>query len=645
MIHSRPNGETNVRARFFHVARLLGSLKLAVVLLPTLAAIIAAATILEAKYSRAHAQWFVYSATWFVILLAILGINIFCAAAIRWPWKRHQIGFVITHAGLLVLLAGAIQTFVGGIEGSVTLLEGETTSSMMIPNRTQVDARWIDRPKEPPYLFSFEGGPVAWRKGTTLSLGDVDDVKARVLNYIPHAEAVSDWIEDKSETGGPYVRFSIAGPHSGAIEHFLSDQEFGDEILVGPVRLHLERAASDRMLEDFLNPPIEDGEKGTLAIFYKDHYERISVDGNVGRKIELGETGVSVEIVEYFANAKPDAHSRFTSRGDEPANPMVELRVHLPEQPPWRQLAFAKSPLLNLNTVHGHACPVAFRYYHRGMKPMTAIEMMQTSDGKLHCRAYVGGEYTPVGEVKAGHRVELPSKFTFAVTRYLPHARWKVTFEPAEAGPEQKNKPEAAAEVEIQTAGVTQSVWLQRNHAGLGTRSILTSQGQLQVRLGYAQQPLDFDLKLVNFKREMNPGKTGNAAFSSVVRVMDQDADLNEEREISMNEPLTHKRLTFYQSGFRDAGHGMEASTFSVAYDPGRFLKYAGSLMICLGIATMFYMRAYFFKQVPNVFGGGSGNGKKGRQRRETSASDMVPSHNAAACSAIPVAPQATQSS
>jgi hypothetical protein len=32
-----------------------------------------------------------------------------------------------------------------------------------------------------------------------------------------------------------------------------------------------------------------------------------------------------------------------------------------------------------------------------------------------------------------------------------------------------------------------------------------------------------------------------------------------------------------------------------VAYDPGRPWKYIGSLMICVGIATMFYMRAYFF--------------------------------------------------
>ena len=41
------------------------------------------------------------------ILLAFLGDNILCAALIRYPWKKRQTGFVITHAGLLILLAGS----------------------------------------------------------------------------------------------------------------------------------------------------------------------------------------------------------------------------------------------------------------------------------------------------------------------------------------------------------------------------------------------------------------------------------------------------------------------------------------------------------------------------------------------------------
>ena len=90
-----------------------------------------------------------------------------------------------------------------------------------------------------------------------------------------------------------------------------------------------------------------------------------------------------------------------------------------------------------------------------------------------------------------------------------------------------------------------------------------------------AQVPLGFSLELVDFKREMNPGKIGNAAYSSVVRVKDKERQLDDERLISMNQPLSHHGFRFYQSSFREAGHGKEASIFSVAYDPGRPLKYS----------------------------------------------------------------------
>ncbi len=37
-------------------------------------------------------------------------------------------------------------------------------------------------------------------------------------------------------------------------------------------------------------------------------------------------------------------------------------------------------------------------------------------------------------------------------------------------------------------------------------------------------------------------------------------------------------------------------SVLTVNYDPGRGMKYIGCLLVIGGIATMFYMRAYFFK-------------------------------------------------
>lgn len=599
-----PTASPTARQRCWAAVQALGSLKLAVPLLATLAAVIAVATVLEADHGRAYAQWYVYQSGWFVGLLALLGVNIFFAAISRWPWKRHQIGFVVTHLGLLVLLAGSIQTFFTGVEGQVTLAEGESASKMLIPQQTQITASWVGQPKELPYEFTFEAGPVSWREGKSLDLGELDGVAVRVLRYYRHARVVENWITDESATGGPVVRLRLQGPHGdSSAEHVLVDQDHGDEALVGPIHLRFQRATADVMLEDFLKPPTENmGQKGLLLAYHGNRVKPIAVDDHVGKTVAL-DGGAAVEIVEYLANAKPEPSYRFRSAGDEPRNPLLELRVHLPgEKEPLRQLAFAKSPLLNLDPILGRVCPIQFRYYHPAVKPPSAVEFLQTSDGRLHCRVFADNRLVPKGEVQAGSTIEMPGKFTFVLVEHLRHARQKITFESQDVDASQADKIEPAAEIEISAAGVTQTIWLQRNHPELGARSVVTPHGALRVRLGHGEAPLGFALKLVDFRREQNPGRAGNAAFSSLVRVVDQQQDVNEEREISMNQPLTRNGLTFYQSGFNEAaGHGAETSTLSVARDPGRLVKYAGSLMICFGIAIMFYMRAYFFKSVPHA--------------------------------------------
>lgn len=581
------------------VVHALGSLKLAVTLIVTLAAVIAVATILEADHGRVYAQWYVYHSQWFMVLLALLGINILCAALSRFPWKRHHTGFVITHAGLLVLLAGSVQSFVGGIEGQVTLTEGETAAKLIIPQQSQLTATWQGQPEEAPYYFTFAAGPTTWSESTTLDLGTVDDIRVRVLRYFSHASAKEDWLVDEAGIGGPVVRFKIEGPHNSFNEEqLLVDQDFGDEIFVGPIRMQLRRAQSQAMLNDFLKPPTENlGKKGLLLVYYQDRVKHISVDEYVGKKVPLDDSGIAVEIVEYMASAKPEANYRFRSVGDEPRNPLLELKVHEPGKKTLRQLAFAKSPLVNLDPIHGQACPVKCHYLHPAVKSETAIEFLQTDDGQLYCRTFADNKLLPKGKVEAGTRISMPGNFVFALVEHMPHARQKIVFEPQPASVNQKEPSEAAAEIELTAAGVTQTLWLQRNNPVYGARTMVTPKGSLMVSFGFGEAPIGFSLKLVEFRNAVNPGGVGNASFSSVVRLVDEKQGIDEERVISMNEPLTHKQLTFYQSGFNEAGHGTKTSTFSIGHDPGRGLKYGGSLLICLGIATMFYMRAYFFKR------------------------------------------------
>jgi len=102
----------------------LGSLDLAILLLLSLAGVCAVATFLESGFSARVARAYVYNAPWFNVWLLLLALNLTCSAATRWPWERRHAGFVITHAGILVLLAGALLGRSKGFEGSVDLLKG-----------------------------------------------------------------------------------------------------------------------------------------------------------------------------------------------------------------------------------------------------------------------------------------------------------------------------------------------------------------------------------------------------------------------------------------------------------------------------------------------------------------------------------------
>jgi hypothetical protein len=102
------------------------SLRLAVILIFSLAGTLAFATFVEAAYGTAAVQFFVYQTWWFNALNAFLAINIFCAATIRFPWQRHQTGFVITHIGLLTLLFGALIGRFRGIDAQIPIYEDQS---------------------------------------------------------------------------------------------------------------------------------------------------------------------------------------------------------------------------------------------------------------------------------------------------------------------------------------------------------------------------------------------------------------------------------------------------------------------------------------------------------------------------------------
>jgi hypothetical protein len=91
---------------------LLASLKLTIVLLALSGTALVCAILVESAKGRECAQWYVYHREWFVGLLGVLAANIAAATVVRFSWRWNRLAQAIASVGLLVLLAGFIQTLV-----------------------------------------------------------------------------------------------------------------------------------------------------------------------------------------------------------------------------------------------------------------------------------------------------------------------------------------------------------------------------------------------------------------------------------------------------------------------------------------------------------------------------------------------------
>jgi cytochrome c-type biogenesis protein CcsB len=585
------------------ILRAAGSVKIGVVLIFIIFVALICGTLLDAKKGMEFADWYVYKSAWFIALLAVFSVNILAAIIVRFPWKNRW-GFLLVHCGILVLLAGSIQTFLDGIDEQVTLAEGQDTDRMQLADWGRFTVAREAKPgeKRPQVdIFPFRPGPFDWPDGKTFDgWKEAHGAKLKVLEYYAHARADESWIPAEDKQGEPAVRIAIAtAAGKTMIESWLAQEPLGGP---GLPKIELISVTSDSMREDFLNPPTkEEDPDGVLSVHYDGRMQRIPVSKNIGKKVALEGSKIEVEIVNYYANAKLRGTAQFESEGDEPKNPILDLKVYLPdEKEPVRELAFAKSPLTSLAAMHGKKIPLRFWYHQPATAAPAGIDFLQTPDGKLHARVGRDGKFVSQGEVKKGSSLEIADNLRLNVLEYLPFAKHKVVPRPVGADSEGKNLPGAAL-VEVESGGGKQSVWLLRNDPKYGFDLVTLPTERLSIQFGDETLPLGFSLRLLKATCELNPGRMGAAAYRSEVQVIDEPRGIDEQRLIQMNEPLTYGKFTFYQSGYNELSGGEKVSTLRVTYDPGRFLKYLGCWIICIGIALRYIMNSQPYKKVRDI--------------------------------------------
>src|SRR5688572_7896660 len=103
------------------LSRFLASLKLAILIFVALIVVMAAGTFIESYYGADAAKILIYQAPWFWLIFLLLGLNLAFAAFDRWPWKKKHMGFVVTHAGIILILLGAFWTAKTMIDGQIAV--------------------------------------------------------------------------------------------------------------------------------------------------------------------------------------------------------------------------------------------------------------------------------------------------------------------------------------------------------------------------------------------------------------------------------------------------------------------------------------------------------------------------------------------
>jgi hypothetical protein len=644
---TKPSSPFLIRA-FDATFRFLASVKLAVICLLTLSATLAYGTRFNSWYGMAAANEWIYQAKWFSILLAFLAMNILCAALIRFPWTKRQTGFVITHVGLLTVIAGSwwsAQTF---DEGQLGMLEKQTSSQLVRTDHPAFFIRSVDPHTQQPlanYELPFRPGSFDWPAGRYEVVSKPKDpFKLAVKKFYAASAPRTIVVEDPAGSPMAKIRPRVKPPKGEAFMDALGE----DEQWFSPVRSRIGRVVkeipralisftfseSHELFDDFLNPPSDPGQEGVARLRYEDKAGKSRVldvkidDAKPGVPILLPDSDLTVSFVEVKRVTLPDPSFRKMIGEDELKIAEFEVKkgtgpaiVHngyagLPMIPPTvpgskDQSVPPPTPLLQISY---YLPPIVDPQINNRFD---VIEVMGDDHGKLAYRVYVRGNGSSPGKLgshgmlKPGQDVNVTAgadvaamNLSFSVDEFLQTGIEKEIAESIDLPGSKKDEGLAAALVEFTVNGVTKELWLRRSPTfDQNFVPVTFPDGMYEIAFDVDRMDLGFSLTLDDFDVGFDPGTRTASSFRSEVRLTDEAEGIKDKPvSIYMNHTLDHKGWRFFQSSYRphfDPKTGRPTgeflSVFQVAKNPAREVIYIGCMVVVLGAFVQFYMRAGIF--------------------------------------------------
>lgn len=538
------------------VVRFLASLKLAVCVILSLVLLMTWGTLVESQHNAQFAKWQVYLSPAFIAVEILLFLNILFAALVRLPFRKRLTGFYITHLGLLTLLIGATLTAIYGIDGSLRLLPNQASNSVILNE---------------PTLYAFYNAtnsvePVVFTEPLPQSVhpySKPDKPYMQVLDYdlfldefLPFANARYSW---KSHSDPQKKsRFLSLTLKNAMAEQSLDLSTFSDDQKtrkMGPLTLSLQTHVSHKCFEQALaakHDYLFENNSNCVSFNKPDLNQKQMTLKDTIVQIEKSEPFLKLKITDaqnksYIFYPQLSAHPvsddiQIDDASDGYLMPMTQFA----ETP---QVVFFRDDFLGYGKSD-------WQFENMELNKDITLPWMGFT---MTLSKWIDNKYQ-----QANWYYAPPSK-----TNENPHYAAKITLK-------HRYNPDDQTTLWVDDTGMVP----------LKTKSGF----EFEFLAGRKLHHLPFSVMLTKFQMNTNPGTMDPASYESFVTV--KEGDITSDAHIFMNNPMKRDKFTLYQASYFQINDTEFGSVLSVNHDPGRFLKYFGSILLVFGSILHFIIRA-----------------------------------------------------
>ncbi|MBT9315133.1 cytochrome c biogenesis protein ResB [Leptothoe spongobia] len=558
------------------VIQFIGSIRLAVPLLIVIGSILIGATFYEAEVGSSVVQQEIYKSPWFGALMFFLAVNLSVSTLLRYPWKgARKVGFAIAHWGLVVIIAGSAAVIHLSVEG---MLLARTDGGPVSTLRVEGDFLEIatsDQVIEQASLFIKDDGTVVPNQLGQLSL----------LGYTNHAIKTVHFTEGATVPNSA-VKLSLHSDRMGqTLERWLAIAPRSYSSMdIGPAELQIQKVHSDQELQQALTIPSQEASApwGTLNFSLANKTQVIDVKSGLNQPVVIED--IECIIKDFWPDFRLDGNGKPETVTQQLRNPALQLELSMGDVSE-RWFIFGNPEFEPIRTQISGDRPLDIKFSYTisaNTQPDAFFRVLVDPEDNLYYVAK-SSKGVKTGSLALGTAVT-PGWADFSITldEYIPQARVERDVVPLPDGAE---GGEPALQVATADGEMAWVPW------GEPT-TIETTTGDWYIAFSPKLMQLPFALKLNDFIVERNEGSESVAMWTSLVTLMEPMTGELSERRVWMNHPTWFKGWKIAQASWNPGD--LAQSTLQVKREPWWVtgLTWLGSLMVTIGVATMFYGRA-----------------------------------------------------